>query len=121
MIKQVTRVAHTLLPVATACVTIYAIALQSAQADDHDIMAVVADGSPWSMQSANGRSGELTLNPDGTGQMQMGFMSMDATWTPYPGGFCLDGPRGTRCVTLEAAGTGFSATENGAQAFSLVR
>ncbi len=73
-----------------------------------DIMAIVADGRPWTIQMAEGREGTLALNPDGTGTMRAGFMSMDMTWTRQPGGFCMTGGRmGTRCVTLQADGSGY--------------
>jgi hypothetical protein len=66
----------------------------------------IADGQPWSMTTAEGRNGRLTLRPDGTGQMRADPMMLEATWREMPAsGFCFKpsiAPE--RCVTLRRNG-----------------
>ena len=91
-------------------------------ANSADVMAQIADGRAWTMQSENGRNGKLTLNPDGSAQVRMGILSMGARWQRQPDGFCLDPDRGeARCLVLRPANGGFVGLENGVVVMRLTR
>lgn len=88
----------------------------------NDLMRQVADGRAWVLKGENGRNGHLTLNPDGSGKMKAGFLSLAATWRPAPGGFCMEvSMMGKRCVELDESNNGFIAYQSGKVAFTLSR
>ncbi len=86
------------------------------------VSALMADGQPWNATAPNGRTLQMTLNPDGTGQMKMGIMRRNISWRGIDDGVCLDGmpTGGERCVTLTARGNGFvgRGPDGGEMAFS---
>ena len=87
-----------------------------------DLMQKVADGRAWVFKGESGRKGRLTLNPDGSGKMKAGFMSISTKWRPAPGGFCMEGRMiGRRCVELGQSNNGFIAYQSGKVAFTLSR
>ncbi len=78
-----------------------------------DLVRVLADGAPWKATHATGPSVSVTLNPDGSGLMQMAGMSRKVRWAPNTGGFCLTGmPGGAKCLTLLRSDKGLVAKEN---------
>ena len=84
----------------------------------------VTDGAAWTANMPNGRTGNLTLNPDGTGRMKAGIMSRNITWTAENGKLCLHGmPRQDRpnCMTAAAAQGGFQLTSDAGEVMSLTR
>ncbi|MEM7633164.1 MAG: hypothetical protein AAF299_01295 [Pseudomonadota bacterium] len=87
-----------------------------------DFIRQIADGRAWVFKGENGRNGRLTLNPDGSGKMKAGFMSMSTKWRPAPGGFCMEARMmGNRCVELGQSNNGFIAYQSGKVAFTLSR
>ncbi len=86
------------------------------------ITELMADGQPWNATVPNGRTMQMTLNPDGTGQMKMGIMRRNISWRGIDDGVCLDGmpTGGERCMTLTAQGDGFvgQGPDGGEMAFS---
>lgn len=66
------------------------------------MMARIADGAPWAMRAPNGRTMNVTLNPDGTGTVRMGPIRAMAEWRATEDGFCLTTIRtGERCMVIE--------------------
>jgi hypothetical protein len=87
-----------------------------------EVATLVADGKPWKATRADGGTMTLTLNPDGTGKIQMAIMSRPVRWRPAPNGFCLGGlPNGEKCVVLKKTTNGYRASENGVPMLSLSR
>ena len=65
------------------------------------IAQTMADGQPWELTDPSGRSAELTLSPDGTGRVRLGFGGSDATWEETQDGMCLTTrPLGQICLEL---------------------
>ena len=94
----------------------------SGPAAAQSIVDQITDGTEWTMQMDNGRSGRLTLNPDGTGQMRFGFLRRSVSWTGQDSELCLIGtPDGDRCMTWKPDGTGFVAAPEEGKALRLVR
>lgn len=83
----------------------------------------VADGAAWSMTNQNGRTGTLTLNPDGTGTIKAGPFTMGTSWwAQQTDGLCLANSRmGTRCVTLVKRTGGYDGISNGSVVMELRR
>ncbi|MEI8143923.1 MAG: hypothetical protein WCH83_00535 [Alphaproteobacteria bacterium] len=84
----------------------------------------IADGKPWSIVTLEGRTGRLTLNPDGTGKMDGGPMSLSPTWEETRDGMCMTMPfpiNNRRCVTLRREGVAVVGLRDGAQQFKLTR
>lgn len=72
--------------------------------------AQIADGKPWTTSGPTGGKMRLTLNPDGTGKMNMGFMSRKITWSEEGDAICLGGLPGdaARCITFRPVKGGFA-------------
>jgi hypothetical protein len=86
------------------------------------ISSVIADGEPWNITMANGKTMKLTLSPDGSARMRIGIMSRKLGWEPTPEGLCLTGmPGGGKCVALIRTETGYAGMENGKAVFVLER
>lgn len=82
----------------------------------------IADGQPWNMTMAEGRTGRLTLRSDGTGQMQAGPMNLSATWRETRDGLCLKPMMaGERCATLIRQGNTVIGANEGREQFRLSR
>ena len=87
-----------------------------------DMIANVTEGQTWRIENTRGPNGRLTLNPDGTGRMRAGPISVRATWERRGSQFCLTaGPIGTRCVALTARGGGYAGAQNGETVFRMSR
>jgi hypothetical protein len=68
-------------------------------------LPVLVDGAPWQVQAPDGMNLQMTFSPDGKGQVKVGFMSNDVTWSVQDGNFCIGGrPVGTACMTLSVDG-----------------
>ncbi|MEM8854581.1 MAG: hypothetical protein AAGD34_12840 [Pseudomonadota bacterium] len=83
----------------------------------------VADGAAWSMTNQNGRTGTLILNPDGTGTIKAGPITIGTSWwAQQTDGLCLANSRmGTRCVTLVKRTGGYDGVSNGETVLKLRR
>ena len=85
-------------------------------------MSDVADGKTWEMKNVNGRTGQLKLNPDGSGEMRMSLVRMNVSWKGEGNQICINAPvRGEQCVELQANGTGFIGVQGSKQVFTLSR
>ena len=115
-----TRTARAL---ATVVLTFASLAVAPAPPVAADGVATrIADGKPWAMTMANGRSGKLTLNRDGTGRIGMGPFSMSATWQPTDDGLCIETSRmGRRCMSLVPTANGFAGKGADGGAVALTR
>ncbi|QBF30178.1 hypothetical protein [Thalassococcus sp. S3] len=75
------------------------------------IAQTMADGQPWELTDPSGRSAELTLNPDGTGRVRLGFGRADTTWETTKDGMCLTiRPLGETCLELRQMDGGIVGT-----------
>ncbi|PTX53799.1 hypothetical protein C8N43_3842 [Litoreibacter ponti] len=74
-------------------------------------VARIADGKPWNANNGQGRSMQMTLAPDGTGQMKMGMRSRKVSWRDVDGALCLNGLRGSgeRCMAIQPIEGGYRA------------
>ena len=94
--------------------------LEEAKADG--IMAIIADGKPWAVETMEGGRGSMTFFADGTGHMRAELISVRMTWMPMGNGFCLTGgPMRARCVTLRAWSRGYVGIEDGQETLRLSR
>jgi hypothetical protein len=83
-------------------------------AETRSVAASIADGQPWSLTTADGRSITLTLNPDGTGLMEGGPMTMRPSWRATRTGLCINvAVMGEHCMTYRKVPGGFDSYENG--------
>jgi hypothetical protein len=83
--------------------------------------AALADGRPWTATTAEGQTMRITFFADGTARMSLGIMSRRVSWQPTADGFCLDSPRGRRCLTLVPTEGGFVGKDGEAVAMTLQR
>jgi hypothetical protein len=83
----------------------------------------VADGRPWTMTMAEGRTGKLILKPDGTGRMEGGPIPMSPTWRETADGICVKPSivMPERCAALRREGGRIVASRDGAVQFRLER
>lgn len=84
----------------------------------------VTDGVSWNASMSNGRTANLTLNPDGSGRMNAGIMSRNITWAAQGGKICLSGlPRrqGPNCMTPVAVQGGYQLTSDEGEVLTLSR
>ena len=96
------------------------LAPEEAKADG--IMAIIADGKPWAVETMEGGRGSMTFFADGTGHMRAELISVRMTWMPMGNGFCLTGgPMRARCVTLRAWSRGYVGIEDGQETLRLSR
>ena len=78
------------------------------------IMAIIADGEPWVVETMEGGRGSMTFFADGTGHMRAELISVRITWIPMVDGFCLTGgPMRARCIALRAWSRGYVGIEDG--------
>lgn len=83
-------------------------------ASEDSLARQLADGRPWSLAAAGGRSAILTLNPDGSGTIKGPPIPISPSWRETPAGMCLNlGPAGERCVTLRRIDNGFEGYKDG--------
>lgn len=96
----------------------------SAQAGSSSIMRQIADGKPWNLTILkDNRAMKLTLNPDGTGKMEGGPMTMTPSWREAPGGMCMK-PMAMlpeKCVTFRRDGAAIIGVNNGEPEIRLQR
>ncbi|KAA3450319.1 hypothetical protein C7I87_11805 [Mesorhizobium sp. SARCC-RB16n] len=61
--------------------------------------AILADGSPWSADTPDGKTLKFTLKKDGTGSIRgpMPF-TLSITWTVRGDAMCITGKMGTKCL-----------------------
>jgi len=83
----------------------------------------IVDGQPWTAQSGDGRSMEMTLAPDGTGRMKMGIISRKVGWRDANGALCLNGlpGGGERCMTLQPVQGGYRGEATDGTVLTLTR
>jgi hypothetical protein len=85
----------------------------------------IADGRAWNMTMKEGpaRTMKLTLNPDGTGRMEGGPMTMSPTWRETGTGICIKPAMimSERCATLRKEGTTIIGLQDGEVQFRLER
>jgi hypothetical protein len=70
---------------------------------------LIADGRPWTAQSAEGKTMKMTLNKDGSGSAQgpMPF-ALPISWEVKGEAICLNvGPAGTKCVKFRQVDSGY--------------
>ena len=70
----------------------------------------ITDGQPWTASLANGRSLEMTFNPDGSGRVKFGFLSRSITWSVRGEELCLagmPGSNGPQCAAVAAEAGGY--------------
>jgi hypothetical protein len=107
----------------TRCVlfaSLFACAIISVQSDAAQL--TVADGMPWKMTASGLPGGTITMNPDGTGTMGAGFMSMKISWTQNGSFTCIRmGSMGDHCVKFVTVAGGFDGTEHGSKRKMLLR
>ncbi len=91
---------------------------QTGQGGDFPAPAQVAksliDGRPWKVSSADGNSGSLTLNPDGTGSMK-GPMpwALSSSWEIKGREICISvSIGGTKCLLFRQVAGGFEGWRN---------
>lgn len=93
-----------------------------AAASEDSLARQLADGRPWSLAAAGGRSATLTLNPDGSGTLKGPPFPISPSWRETPAGMCLNlGPAGERCVTLRKTENGFEGFKDGKLEFRMTR
>ena len=86
------------------------------------IMAIIADGEPWAVETIEGGRGSMTFFADGTGHMRAELISLRMTWVPMGNGFCLTGgPMRARCIALHAWSRGYIGTEDGQETLRFSR
>lgn len=86
-----------------------------------EAMAVIADGQPWTAMPEQGRPARITLNPDGTGNLQAAIM-LPLHWRPQGDALCVSPPlAGPRCLRFRRTGGGFEAWQGGALDMRLLR
>ncbi len=92
---------------------ILSVFLATAPAHAESYAGQIADGAGWTTTGANGRELMLTLNPDGTGQMRLGFIRRSLSWRESGERICLNGlPDGERCITFAPIeGGGFASVD----------
>jgi hypothetical protein len=93
-------------------------------AQQGSLVKVVTDGKPWSMTQTDGTKGQITLLPDGKGQMQIGSMTISPSWREGDGGqLCLKPAfvMPERCATLQREGQVIVGLSNGSAQFRLSR
>lgn len=96
--------------------------LSSAEAQSPSLARQVADGQPWSMRRADGGQSRVTLNPDGSARVQVGILTMDASWREAPDGMCLrPSVAAERCVTLRRVANAVIGMREGREEFRLTR
>ena len=83
----------------------------------------IADGLPWSTKTATGANMRMTLNPDGSGRMEVGIMNRRISWQEQGAAICLAGLPGgaTRCIAFSPVEGGFAGVGPEGQAFVLRR
>jgi hypothetical protein len=85
----------------------------------------VADGRPWNMamKDGPGRTMRLTLNPDGTGRIEGGPMTMSPTWRESGADICIKPGlvMPERCATLRKEGAKIVGLKDGEVQFRLER
>lgn len=84
---------------------------------------LVADGQAWTMTMLpEGRTGQIKLKPDGTGEMRVGPMNLGATWRETPNGLCISPSMvGERCAALTRDGGAIVGRNQGREIFRLSR
>jgi len=88
------------------------------------ISSQITDGKPWFITTPDGMNMWLTLNPDGTGTMNVAIMSKSLTWTPTADGLCLKGlpqGEGTKCLVMRQRGDGYEGTDPDGKILQLKR
>ncbi len=95
--------------------------IPSALADN--IVSGIADGKPWATTTSDGMSMWLTLNPDGTGNMSVAFMSKPLTWIPTADGFCLNGlpDSASKCIAMKQTAEGYVGIDKDGKTIELKR
>lgn len=92
------------------------------EAKAEGIMAIIADGEPWAVETVEGGRGSMTFFADGTGHMRAELISMRMTWVPMGDGFCLTGgPMRARCIALRAWSRGYVGIEDGQETLRFSR
>jgi hypothetical protein len=94
------------------------------EAFSEGIGARLADGKAWSMASADGQSGELTLIEGGKGKMKGGpiGMALNVKWREEGKLFCIKpGPLPERCMDMLSVTGGFDGYFDGKKFVSLRR
>jgi hypothetical protein len=102
-------------------IVIVAFLPSAGQAESHS--ATIADGQPWVTTGPNGTTIRLTLNPDGSGRMQIGIMGRAITWAEDGDRICLGGmPQGAgRCFVFQPVDGGFAGEAEDGGAVVLMR
>jgi hypothetical protein len=109
---------------AAAAATVALVLSFDASAQQTALVKTVADGQPWTMTHADGTKGQVTLTPDGKGQMQIGSRVVSPTWRQNEAGqLCLKPALilPERCATLRREGQTILGLDNGAVQFRLSR
>jgi len=83
--------------------------------------AVVADGVSWSANAPNGRNFKLTLNKDGTGNVQGTMISQSVTWSVKGDAMCLSGTMMSKCLRFQEVAGGLQAWEGDKPDLKLTR
>jgi hypothetical protein len=107
-----------------ALLCVLSVAGASGQTNGGSLVRQVADGKPWAMTMLpRNRQAMVTLNPDGTGKMEGGPMTMSPTWRATPDGLCLKPTilMAERCVTLMREGRAIVGLRDGIAQFRLER
>lgn len=99
--------------------------LLQAQTNPPTIIKQVTDGKPWTlMMVKENRTMKLTLNPDGTGKMEGGPVTLCPTWhEAASGGVCMKpmAMMSEKCVTFRREGPFMVGVNNGEVEFRLQR
>jgi hypothetical protein len=120
---RIARLASRLVSTAAAA-TLIAYFSFDASAQHSQLIKVVTNGQPWTMTQADGTKGQVTLTPDGKGQMQIGSRVVSPTWRQNEAGqLCLKPALiiPERCATLRREGQTILGLDNGAVQFRLDR
>ena len=98
------------------------LALSALPAHGAETAPAFADSKPWKMHSGDGHEGTLTINPDGTGKVDAGFIKMGVSWKQKGADTCLSfGIMGSHCLVFKAVSGGFDGYEKGKLGMSLRR
>ena len=101
---------------------VLSLALGIIPANSAETAPAFADSKPWKMHSGDGHDGTLTVNPDGTGKVDAGFIKMGVSWKQKGADTCLSfGIMGSHCLVFKAVSGGFDGYEKGKLGMSLRR
>ncbi len=123
-LDTLTKIATILAGIATFGATSLAIITNNpvSAASEKSLARQLADGRPWSLAVAGGKTATLTLTPDGSGKLKGPPFPITPTWRETPDGMCLNlGPAGERCVTLRKTDSGFEGLKDNKLEFRMTR